>query len=63
MGFGSRIETGTERTTVVEIFDIVQTVRDTDIHLKVDEEQWRIARESKRQVGGSGPLTRYQDTC
>ena len=37
--FGLRIETGTERTTIVDIFDIIQQVRDTGIHLKVDKEQ------------------------
>ena len=38
--FGLRIEKGAERTTIimVDIFDIVQQVRDTGIHLKVDEE-------------------------
>ena len=39
IGFGSRIETGAERTTTVDIFDIVLQVRDTGFHLKVDEEQ------------------------
>ena len=36
IGFGLRIETGTERTTIiVDIFNIIQTVRDTtDVHLK-----------------------------
>ena len=38
--FGLRNETGAERTTIiVDIFDILQQVRDTGIHLKVDEEQ------------------------
>ena len=46
-------------TTIVDIFDIIQTVQNTGIHLKVDEEQWRIARESKRQAGGSRPLAHY----
>ena len=37
--FGSRIETGAERTTIIaDIFDIIQQVRDTGIHQKVDEE-------------------------
>ena len=40
---GLRIETGAERTTIiiVDIFDIIiqQVVRDTGIHLKVDDEQ------------------------
>ena len=37
LGFGLfiRIEKGVERTTVVDIFDIIQQVRDTGIHLKV----------------------------
>ena len=34
-------------------------VQDTVIHLKVDEEQWRIARGSKRQAGGYGPHAHY----
>ena len=38
IGFGLKIETGAERTTLVDIFDIIQKVRDTGIHLKVDEE-------------------------
>ena len=33
--FGLRIETGAERTTIVDIFDTIQQVRDTGIHLKV----------------------------
>ena len=36
--FGLRIETGAERTTIADIFDIIQQVRDTGIHLKVDQE-------------------------
>ena len=40
---------------VADIFNIIQTVRDTVIHLNVDEEQWRIARGSKRQASGYGP--------
>ena len=39
IGFGLRIETGTERATIVDIFDTIQTVRNTGIHLKVDEQQ------------------------
>ena len=34
MRFELRMETGAERTTSVDIFDIIQQVRDTDIHLK-----------------------------
>ena len=58
--FGLRIEKGTEMPTIiVDSFDTVQTVRNTSIHLRVDEEQWRIARVSKRQAGGFGTLTYY----
>ena len=39
IGFGLRTETGAERTTIVDIFDIIQQVQDTGVHLKVDEEQ------------------------
>ena len=39
IGFGLRIETGVAKTTIVDIFDIIQQVRDTGIHLKVDGEQ------------------------
>ena len=40
IGYGLRIETGTEMTPmIVDIFTIIHQVRDTDIHLKVDEEQ------------------------
>ena len=39
IGFGFRIETVAERTTtVVDIFDIIQQVRDTGIHVEVDDE-------------------------
>ena len=31
IGFGLRIETGAERTTIVDIFNIIQTVRDIGI--------------------------------
>ena len=39
IGFGLRIETGGEMTTIVDIFGIIEQIRDTDIHLKVDDEQ------------------------
>ena len=45
IGFGLKIETGTERTTIIDIFDIIQTVA---------EEQWRIAQGNKRQASGYG---------
>ena len=35
IGFGLKIETGAESTTIVDIFDKIQQVRDTGIHLKV----------------------------
>ena len=61
IGFGLRIETGAERTTIVDIFDIIEQVRDTGIHLKLDEDQikWRTTRGSKRQAGGTGSLAHY----
>ena len=34
----------------VDIFNIIQTVQDTVVHLGVDEEQWRITQGSKRQA-------------
>ena len=37
MRLGLRIETGAERTTIVDIFDIIQEGRDSGIHLKVDD--------------------------
>ena len=36
--FGLRIETGTERTTILDIFDIIQTVRGIGIYLNVEGE-------------------------
>ena len=33
----------------VDIFNIIQKVQDTVIHLEVDEEQWKITQGSKRQ--------------
>ena len=37
--FGLRIKTGVKRTAIVDIFDIIQQVRDNGVHLKVDKEQ------------------------
>ena len=34
----------------VDIFNIIQNVQDTVIHLEVDEEQWEITQGSKRQA-------------
>ena len=50
MGLGLKVETGAERTTIIVdniIFDLIQQVRDTGFHLKVDEEQWKIKRQAK----------------
>ena len=39
IGFELRIETMAERTTIiVDIFDIIQQIRDTGIHVGVDDE-------------------------
>ena len=35
IGFGLRSEIGTKMTTIVDIFNIIQTVRDTGIHLRL----------------------------
>ena len=48
IGLGLRIETRTERTTIVYIFNKTQTVRDTGIK---QTKQSRITRGSKRQAG------------
>ena len=37
---------------IVDIFNIIQEVPDTGIHLKVDEEHGSVAQGSKRQVSG-----------
>ena len=62
IGFGLRIETGAERITTVDIFDIIQNVRDIGIHLKVDE-QPKTSRgpqqRSERQVGREHTYTCY----
>ena len=34
----------------VDIFNIIQIVQDTVMHLEVDEEQWKITQGSKRQA-------------
>ena len=55
---GLRLETGIEKTTIiVDIFNIIQTERNTGVHLKVliDEEEWRIAQGSKMRASGYGP--------
>ena len=68
MRFRLRIETGAERTTIiVDIFDIIQQVRDTGIHLKllIDEEP-KSSRETQkrneRQVGGERTHTCHKAT-
>ena len=40
----------------VDIFNIIQKVQDTVIHLEVDEEQWEITQGSKRQAERTGFL-------
>ena len=42
-----------------DIFNLIQNSQNTSVHLKVDEEQWRIRRGSKRQAGGFGPLAHH----
>ena len=37
-------------TTIIVHIVIIQKVHDTGIHLKVDEEQWKITQGSKRQA-------------
>ena len=44
------IETRTKRTHDVDIFNVIQKVQATVIHLEVDEEQWKITEGSKRQA-------------
>ena len=46
-------ERTTKRTTT-QALNIIQKVPDTDIHLKADEERWRVAQGSinKRHAGG-----------
>ena len=44
------IETRTKRTHDVDIFNVIQKVQDTVIHLEVDEEQWKITQGSKKQA-------------
>ena len=42
----------------VDIF-VIQKVKDTVIHLEVDEEQWEISQGSKRQAERTGFLAQY----
>ena len=42
----------------VDIFNIIQKVQDTVIHLEVDEEQWEITQGSKRQAKITGFLAK-----
>ena len=39
-----------------DIFNIIQKVKDTVIHLKVEEEQWEVTQGSKRQAEKTGFL-------
>ena len=43
----------------VDIFNIVQKIQDTVIHLEVDEDQWEITQGSKRQAERTGFLAQY----
>ena len=43
----------------MDIFNIIQIVQDTVIHLKVDEEQWEVTQGSKRQAERTGSLAQY----
>ena len=43
----------------VDIFNIIQKVKNFVIHLAVDEEQWEITQGSKRQAGRTGFLAQY----
>ena len=43
----------------LDIFNIIQKVQDTVIHLEIDEEQWEITQGSKRQAGRAGFLAQY----
>ena len=43
----------------VDIFNIIQKVQDTVIHLEVEEEQWEVTRGSKRQAERTGSLAQY----
>ena len=44
----------------VDIFNIIQKVQDTVIHLEVEEEQWEVTQESKRQQAErTGFLAQY----
>ena len=64
-GFGLRIETRAERTIIVDIFDIAQQVRDTGIHLKVDEEPKSSTgpqKRSERKIGGERTYTCHKAT-
>ena len=47
LGSGLKLE---QRGPNVDIFNIIQIVQDTVIHLEVDEEQWKITQGSKRQA-------------
>ena len=39
-------------TIIVDVFKIMQKIPDIGVHLKVDEEQGRVAQGSTRQVSG-----------
>ena len=41
---------------IANVLNMTQKIRDTGIHPKVDEEQWRVAQRNKRRVVGWGTL-------
>ena len=53
------IETRTKRAHDLDIFNVIQKVQDTVIHLEVDEKQWKITQESKRQAKCMGMVPTY----
>ena len=65
MGFGVKDwKKRTEWTTnmnvdVFNIYNPEEVQEDSGIHLRVEKEQWGIARGSTRRAGGYGPLARY----
>ena len=59
IGFGLRFRGGTQRIIIADVFNIIQKVRDTGIHLEVDfieSRKLRIAGVHCRESAGSGPV-------
>ena len=57
--FGLRVDNGNREGPDVDIFNIIQIVQDTVIHLEVDEEQWEVTQGSKSQAEIAGFLAQY----